>query len=138
MTRTKDPAAHGASARRAVVENKGRATPEQIVLPLPPDMEGTADPSLPGRSGAGVSAAKGLKRGSENAASSREEKPVRRQRLKSPVSVVDIKRLVKAATVAGLPVSSLEVRPDGTIVLSTTGPANDDGEDVFAKWADRL
>lgn len=121
-----------------MVENEDRATPEQIVLPLAPDMEGTADPSVLGRNDAGMSAAKGLKGESENEASSREEKPVRRQRLKSPVSVVDIKRVVKAATVAGLPVSSLEVRPDGTIVLGTTGPANDDSEDVFAKWADRL
>lgn len=120
-----------------MVENDSRVTPDRIVLPLAPDVEGTADPSVPGRDGAGVSAAKELKRGSENAASSREEKPVRRQRLKSPVSVVDIKRVLKAANVAGLPVSSLEVRPDGTIVLGTTGPANDD-EDVFAKWADRL
>lgn len=136
MTRTKDPAAHGASARRAVVEDPSRETPRQTDLPLFPDEKGTASRPPAGREGDAVGVEKTVE--SENASSSRKEKPVRRRQLKSVISVVSIKRVVKAASVAGLPVSSLEVRPDGTIVLGTTGPANDDGEDVFAKWADRL
>ena len=138
MTRTKDPAAQKAPARRAVVEIESRVTPEQIVLPLIPRFEGTADPPTSGRDGTGVSAVKMLDRGSGNATSSRKENPVRRQRQKSPVSMVDIKRFVKAASGAGLSIRSLEVRPDGSIVLGTIGPADDEGEDVFARWADRL
>ncbi len=61
---------------------------------------------------------------------------MRRQRIKSPISVVDIKRVIAAVGKAGMSVATLEVRPDGAIVV--TAAANDDQVDVFTQWADRL
>lgn len=138
MTRTKEPAAQEASARRAVVGNSSRETPRQTVLPLLPDLGENVEPPRSGRVGDAMANAKAKRGESENASSSREEKPVRRERLKSSFSAVNVKRAVKAVSTAGLPVDSVEIRPDGTIVLATTRPANDGGNDVFEAWADRL
>lgn len=63
---------------------------------------------------------------------------MRRQRVKSPISVTTIKRVLAAAYAAGMRVISLEVRPDGTILIGAIGAANDDDVDVFDLWADRL
>lgn len=62
---------------------------------------------------------------------------MRRQRIKSPISVVTIKRVIAAAGKAGMTITTLEVRPDGSIVVGAGGHANDDG-DIFEKWADQL
>lgn len=69
---------------------------------------------------------------------SRKEKIVRRKRVKSPVSVVDIKRAIAAVQKAGLPVGTLDVRPDGTIRVGISAGVAIPVEDVFAEWADRL
>ncbi len=69
---------------------------------------------------------------------SRKEKIVRRKRIKSPISVIDIKRTLAAVQKAGLPIATLDVRPDGSIrVEISTGTANT-AVNVFEEWADRL
>ena len=62
---------------------------------------------------------------------------MRRQRSKSPVNVTIIKRVIAVAGKSGMTVTSLEVRPDGSIVVCS-GPAANDDQDVFAAWADKL
>ncbi|WP_375428210.1 hypothetical protein [uncultured Sphingomonas sp.] len=135
MTRQKEPVAQGASARRAVERGTTREeAPEQIALPLLPLVEGTLKLTHAGRQ---RSAAPNQKeRVKPGNSSSREEMNVRRQRIKSPISVVDIKRVIAAVGKAGMSVATLEVRPDGAIVV--TAAANDDQVDVFTQWADRL
>lgn len=135
MTRTKDPVAHGASARRAIVKGLDRADAQQ--MPLPPDpVEGMCGPTEVGPHDAAAAAVE-EGRGSEEM-TSRKEKIVRRKRIKSPISVIDIKRTLAAVQKAGLPIATLDVRPDGSIrVEISTGTANT-AVNVFEEWADRL
>lgn len=69
---------------------------------------------------------------------SRKEKIVRRKRIKSPISVVDIKRTLAAVQKAGLPITTLDVRPDGSIRVEVLAGAVRPVTDVFEEWADRL
>lgn len=163
MLYSKEPAAHEASARRAEVDGT-RPGPTQFVLPLlssaeemspaglghehPPVLPGEAERPSPGASCSRTTVVSRQNtqatdpvgeeghRGSGNEGS-RKENAVRRQRIKSPISVVAIKRVLAAVGKAGMSAISLEVRPDGAIVVGTAA-ANDDQVDVFAQWADRL
>lgn len=69
-----------------------------------------------------------------------EGKSVRKKRINTPVHATAIRRLIDAATKAGLAVTTIQASPDGTIVLSTdkrTEPP-DRAKDVFLEWVDRL
>jgi hypothetical protein len=63
---------------------------------------------------------------------------VRRKRIKSPISVVDIKRTRAAVQKAGLPIATLDVRPNGSIRVEVLAGAVRPVADVFEEWADRL
>jgi hypothetical protein len=64
--------------------------------------------------------------------------PPRRQ-AKATFKKVDLKRAVEAAQRVGLRVGSVEIRPDGTISLSTLEAAQVRGpSDAFTEWAGRL
>lgn len=135
MSKQKDPTAQGASARRAVEEGKWWKTPGQLPLPLHPMPMRMAGLKAVRRLGDGVPTAVERAREPEKH-SSREEKPVRRKRVRSPISVTTIKRVIGAVK-AGPPVGVFEVWSDGTIVVRS-GHANADVTDVFDTWASRL
>lgn len=135
MTRTKDPVAHGASARRAIAKGLNRADAQQIPLQLDP-IKGICGPTEVGRQDATASAVEEGRKSEEM--TSRKEKAVRRKRVKSPISVVDIKRTIAAVQKAGLPIATLDVRPDGSIRVEVSAGAAHTAVDVFEEWADRL
>ena len=151
MLYPKDPSARQASARRAEVDELG-PSPNQFVLPLLPFDEGMnpvglgfeqmSVPTEPDRGSDQNTrlTAPAMVEGHDEFENpgSRRKSPVRRQRLKSPVSVTEIKRILKAAAAGGLLVGTLEVKPDGTILVKAEPTADNDADDVFAKWADRL
>jgi len=62
-----------------------------------------------------------------------------RRKPRSGFKKVDLKRAVDAAHRVGLRVGSVEIRPDGTISLTTVEAARGvQTGDVFAEWSDRL
>lgn len=70
--------------------------------------------------------------------------PARKQshqkRIDTPVKVVVLKRALATARKMGLDVSAIEVRPCGTIVLSTGQgtTASASPKDLFEQWESRL
>ena len=73
MAQTKDPAAHEASARRAVVQGESWVTPKQLTLPLIPESEGKADLRLAGTDGDAAPDKQARRRNLGSGASSSEE-----------------------------------------------------------------
>lgn len=135
VTCKKEPVAHGAAARRAIAKGLDWADAQQMLLPLGP-VEGISDPTYVGEQATTASAVEDGRISEGNV--SRKEKIVRHKRVKSPVSVVDIKRAIAAVQRAGLPVATLDVRPDGVIRVGISAGIATSAEDVFAEWADRL
>lgn len=135
MTYPKEPVALRASARRAIAKGTKRNTSVQMALPLLPTEEEPA-PTDAGAQWRVMPSVKDEVKFEDD--SSRKENPVRRQRIKSPISVAAIKRVIAAAGKAGITVATLEIRPDGSIVIGSTRAANDDRLDVFEQWASRL
>jgi hypothetical protein len=43
------------------------------------------------------------------------------------ITQADLTRCIKAAVAAGLPVASVDIRPDGSVRLFTIPPQDDDG-----------
>ena len=65
--------------------------------------------------------------------------PRPRSRARANFKKVDLKRAVDAAQRVGLRVGSVEIRPDGTISLTTLEAARGQRPaDAFSEWADRL
>lgn len=131
MTRTKDPAAHGAPARRAAVQGEKPGQPGRLSLSLLPRLEGLHD--LADASGAAEEARAECEDGGlpeSNAAP--KEKRLGRPRTKSPISAVAINRVISAVKKAGLPVATVEVRSDGSLVIGTI---TSDDKDDFERWS---
>ena len=62
-----------------------------------------------------------------------------RRRSRSGFKKVDLKRAVDAAQRLGLRVGNVEIRPDGTISLTTVEATRAfQTGDVFAEWSNRL
>ena len=59
-----------------------------------------------------------------------------RRRNRSDVGSVLIRRVLKTATAAGMRIASLEVGPDGSILVGAE-PTATGGEDMFDRWASR-
>lgn len=122
-----------------MVEDLRRDTPAQTVLPFPPTLDGGTACVATSRANsvrpADNRCANGREEPAEDVTRSREKKV--RSYKKSHVSKVSVRRLLDVARKEGLTANSLEVRPDGTILVNT-GPAQVSEDDLFAKWVDRL
>lgn len=151
MLDRKEPAAHQASARRAEVDET-RPGPTPFVQPLLSSVEemnpnglGFECPAtIAGRSDQNtrsIRPRRGKDEGNFETIGSRKENGVRVPRKKSPISAVAIRRTIRAAMKAGLPIGRLEVETDGTIRLSVAEapqPAPTTPEDIFREWESRL
>ena len=147
----KEPVAHKASARRAEVDET-RPGPTPFVQPLLSSVEemnpiglGFECPAtIAGRSDQNtrsIRPGKGKDEANFETTGSRKENGVRVSRKKSPISAVAIRRTIRAAMKAGMPIDRLEVETDGTIRLSvaqTPQPAPTTPEDIFREWESRL
>ena len=140
MQRSKEPIAY--SAAGGAIDRDDEASQLDLFL-LPQnsvDDHVATVRSTDSRSDSGNAPEPAVKSGGGSMMSAPERKTVRRKRLDTPVSVTPIKRTIAAAIKSGVSVSSLEVRPDGSFVLTTAQPipAPSPAIDVFEQWADSL
>lgn len=65
--------------------------------------------------------------------------PRSRTRKPAPFKKVDVRRAIDAVKAGGLAIASVEIRPDGTIRLSSLeAAAASSGADAFSEWESRL
>lgn len=62
----------------------------------------------------------------------------KRRRQLSNVKKVDIRRAVEAAQSLGLTIGGLDIKPDGTISISTVEALRAGRVDLFTEWSERL
>ena len=141
MTQTKDPAALGTPAGSAAAQGE-----EASQLDLFDPLLVSANDSVATRPtrGRGVRRASSKERGCEereNSSGSRKENHMRAPRHKGRISLATIKRTLVAVSKAGVPIGTVSVHPDGTIIIGAAqepAASPNDNEDVFAAWASRL
>lgn len=51
---------------------------------------------------------------------------------------VEIRRAIEAAASLGLSIGGVEIKPDGTICISTVEAMRSDQSDIYSQWSDRL
>lgn len=141
MTQTKDPAAPGTPAGSAVAQGEEVSQLDLFEPLLVPahDSVATRPPRVRGvRRSAST---EGGREERENSSGSCEENYMRRPRTNRRVSLAAIKRTIGAVSEAGVPIQTISVHADGTIVIGaaqepTASVKVDD--DIFTTWASRL
>lgn len=61
----------------------------------------------------------------------------KRSQKRTSVRKIEVLRVIRAATSAGIPIRTLEVLPNGTIRVSSENVAAQSG-DLFDEWEDKL
>lgn len=64
--------------------------------------------------------------------------PRKRARKRAPFKKVDVRRAIDAVKAGGLSVAKVEIKPDGSILLSSLEAVTAAGTDTFAEWEGRL